>query len=306
MSTRLTLPRISVITPSFNQAEFLEQTLESVVSQGYPNLDYIVMDGGSTDGSVEIIQRYAKHLSFWTSEKDQGQSDAINRGFSRATGDIFCWINSDDYLEADSLMTAAAYFEEHKDWNVLNGGCRIVGQSERMPEVIGTVRRLECPGKTAVRRWSQFWFAQQSTFWRRSLWERVGPLKTDLHFVMDLELWSRFLALTEIHAVGEVLANYRLHLSAKCVADSASVALEILKLTATNLLDTRATRSISEIEAITELAWRQNNSWAELLEECDSPRYVLRDPFQPNPASSEAKAYNILLKLKNAFTRRRR
>jgi len=298
----LNLPRISVVTPSYNQAQFVEQTICSVLDQKYPNLEYIVIDGGSTDGSVEIIQRYAGQLTHWSSEKDDGQSDAINRGFEQATGDICCWINSDDYLEPNSLHIVANYFSKNQNWNVLNGGCRIVGHSTITPEVIGTVRRLECPGKHAVRRWPQYWFGQQSTFWRRSLWNRVGPLKKDLHFIMDLELWARFARETEIHSVPEILASYRLHDSAKCVADATSVALETLRFAITGMIESHSTMPPQTTEEIAALAYQQNSAWADLLDQLEvGPE---PDELDTSPPTVPSGIRGRLSRLKQAVSRR--
>ncbi|MGQ0603596.1 MAG: glycosyltransferase family 2 protein, partial [Anaerolineales bacterium] len=119
----LPLPRLSIITPSFNQAQFLEATLRSVLDQHYPNLEYLVIDGGSTDDSVAIIQRYADRLAYWVSEKDRGQSDAINKGLARATGEIVAWLNSDDTYLPGALAAQAGYLCAHTDVEVVYGDC---------------------------------------------------------------------------------------------------------------------------------------------------------------------------------------
>src|SRR5262249_46923914 len=119
-------PRITIITPSFNQAQFFEQTIASVLDQNYPNLEYIIIDGGSQDHSVEIIRKYDHRLAYWVSEKDRGQTHAINKGLERATGDIIAYLNSDDFYLAGTLHRVAEYFQQHPDVDLLHGRCRTV------------------------------------------------------------------------------------------------------------------------------------------------------------------------------------
>jgi glycosyltransferase involved in cell wall biosynthesis len=122
-------PVISIVTPSFNQDQFLEQTISSVLGQGYTNLEYIIIDGGSTDNSVDIIRKYSNSLTFWKSERDQGQSDAINQGFQRATGDIVAWINSDDYYLPGILLKIIEYFERHPQVDIVYGDLQVIDPS---------------------------------------------------------------------------------------------------------------------------------------------------------------------------------
>ena len=232
-------PRISVVTPSYQQASFLEQTIRSVLDQGYPNLEYIVMDGGSTDGSIEIIERYADRLSFWVSESDDGQSDAINKGFDHATGDIYCWINSDDYLEPHSLERVAKYFVEHPECEVLHGVCRCVDESGR-DQSAEPLRSMKGTVPEALATWTQNWFAQQSTFWRADVWKDVGGLDCSLHYAMDYDLWQKFAARTTFHVISDVLASYRFHQAAKCSADWGKLIAEIV--------DVQARHSASEMQ----------------------------------------------------------
>src|SRR5262245_54842718 len=121
-------PRISIVTPSYNQAPYLHQTIDSVLSQGYPNLEYIVIDGGSTDGSVDSIRRYEKHLAYWASERDRGQTHAINKGFKRATGEVHAYLNSDDYYLPETLATVARAVRMRPDVDLIHGRCRYVDE----------------------------------------------------------------------------------------------------------------------------------------------------------------------------------
>jgi glycosyltransferase involved in cell wall biosynthesis len=121
--------RVTVVTPSYNQAQFLEETIRSVLLQGYPNLEYIIIDGGSTDGSVEIIRKYEKHLSDWVSEPDRGQSHAINKGFARATGEYIAWLNSDDVYEPGIIANAVAWFAEHPECDMIYSDCALVDEA---------------------------------------------------------------------------------------------------------------------------------------------------------------------------------
>src|SRR5882672_2272557 len=128
-------PKVTIVTPSYNQGEFLEETIRSVLLQGYPNLEYIIIDGGSTDRSVEIIRRYEKWLAHWVSERDRGQSDAINKGFSRSTGDICAYLNSDDVYLPHALLSVARLFEKHPDAALLYGDCQLIDESSRVVDL---------------------------------------------------------------------------------------------------------------------------------------------------------------------------
>ncbi len=187
-SVETVYPKISVITPSYNQAQFIEQTLRSVLDQGYPNLEYIVIDGGSTDGSVEIIQKYADRLTYWVSEKDRGQSHAINKGFLRSTGDILCWLNSDDYFLPGTLDHVAKRLAPETNAFALIGQSYVVFTD-------GTPPRLAEGEYTGHRGLLQFWkrytMPQPSIFWRREVYEKIGLLDENLHYIMDFDYWTR-------------------------------------------------------------------------------------------------------------------
>jgi glycosyltransferase involved in cell wall biosynthesis len=180
-------PKLSIITPSYNQAAFIERTLESVLDQGYENLEYIVVDGGSNDGSAEIIERYSGRLAWWTSEPDDGQTDALNKGLARATGDIVAYINSDDYYLPGAFDAAVDALERSdRLWTV--GACRYVDVNDALQEVWTP---------SLPRRGRQWWLLdpwgvpQAASFWRRELFERFGPFREDMHYVFDTEFELR-------------------------------------------------------------------------------------------------------------------
>jgi glycosyltransferase involved in cell wall biosynthesis len=185
----MNLPRVTIVTPSYNQAAFLEETLRSVISQNYPNLEYIVMDGGSKDGSVEIIQKYQQHLAYWTSEKDAGASDAIAKGFQRATGEIMAYLNSDDPYMPGSIHAAVEFFQKHP-------GCDVVFGNTYWTDPNGNV--------LAERRQTPFWptsyvyggcdLQQPSIFWRREIYLKSGGMDSSFITAFDTDLFHRFIA----------------------------------------------------------------------------------------------------------------
>ncbi|HEV2395258.1 MAG TPA: glycosyltransferase family 2 protein [Verrucomicrobiae bacterium] len=211
-------PRISIVTPSFNQGTFLEQTIRSVLDQNYPDLQYVVVDGGSTDGSVEIIRKYADRLHWWVSEPDAGQYDAINKGFGHTTGDIMAWLNADDkYLPwsfgvVADVMGSLPQIEWltslfHLFWN---GD----GRPMRCEYHPGFSSRLILKGGTLPGcGWAAWSFIQQeSTFWRRSLWERAGGrLDKNCNLAADYDLWVRFAIEAELFSTPIPLAGFRQH-----------------------------------------------------------------------------------------------
>ena len=204
---------ISIITPSFNQAQYIEQTIESVLSQNYSPLEYIIIDGGSTDNSVDIIRKYEKYLTYWTSEPDKGQSHAINKGLNRATGDIVNWLNSDDFLEKDALKIIRENFFDPAV-NVLIGRSNIVSEAGIIKVTQGTDVYHTNLSKTL----GQARIDQPETYYRRKIFESLGPLDESLHCVMDKEFWMRFLikfGLDGVVKIPEVLANFRWHSSSK-------------------------------------------------------------------------------------------
>jgi glycosyltransferase involved in cell wall biosynthesis len=181
-------PRISIVTPSYHQARYLPETIESILKQDYPNLEYIIIDGGSTDGSVDVIRRYESHLAYWVSEKDSGQSEAINKGFRKSTGVLFNWINSDDVLFPGALHRIARAYLRHPD------AALIVGDHARGDGGRGIFLASGAPSRRAVS--PAGWvmpIGQQSAFIAARVFERVGGVREDLHCIMDAELYYRIL-----------------------------------------------------------------------------------------------------------------
>ena len=202
-----TYPKISIVTPSFNQGRFLEHTMRSVLSQDYSNLEYIVIDGGSTDGSVEIIKRYADRLSFWTSESDHGHGDALNKGFARSSGEIMAWINSDDMYLPWTFQVVAEIFASFPQVMWISGTAAFwsstgfLMESNRAPM-----------GRMDYLLGNYAWIQQESVFWRRGLWERAGShITTKYRYMVDGELWSRFFQHSELVTTQCILGGYRVH-----------------------------------------------------------------------------------------------
>lgn len=198
-------PKISVVTPSYNQGRFLEDTIVSVLSQNYSNLEYIIMDGGSTDNSVEIIKKYADKLAYWQSKPDGGQSAAINEGFRRATGDIYCWLNSDDQFAENALKTVGEYFCNHTEclWMAGSG----ILKFEKQRQEISIPKKLDLKTiSTAITS-----IAQPSVFWRKELWRQAKGLFEEFHYAMDFDLWVQFSKISEGHVLKETFSIANMH-----------------------------------------------------------------------------------------------
>jgi glycosyltransferase involved in cell wall biosynthesis len=182
-------PKISIVTPVFNQVNFIEDTIRSVIEQDYSNLEYIVIDGGSTDGTLDIIKKYDSAISFWLSEKDSGMYNALNKGFKRSTGEIMCWINSDDILLPGALFNMARLFNDLPKVNWIQGINSFIDLEGKVIDV--TIAKKFSFISFLMGNYK--WIQQESTFWRRSLWESAGGYVDDnLKFAGDFELWFRF------------------------------------------------------------------------------------------------------------------
>jgi glycosyltransferase involved in cell wall biosynthesis len=199
-------PQISIVTPSLNQGKFLGATLESVLGQGYPALEYLVMDGGSEDNSVEVIRRRASALSFWRSEPDRGQAAAINEGFSRTCGVILGWLNSDDLYTPETFSLVASILDPISDQPVVvYGGCELFHDSRGSREV-----RLALPFDLEMLQITDY-LDQPSVFWTRAAWELVGPLDESLHYAFDWDWFLRAAKKCKFICSDQVLSRYRIH-----------------------------------------------------------------------------------------------
>jgi glycosyltransferase involved in cell wall biosynthesis len=206
------MTRVTIVTPSFNQAPYLEATIQSVLSQDYPEIEYFIMDGGSKDGSLEIIRKYEDRLAGWLSEPDQGQTDAINKGFARATGDVLAWLNSDDTYEPGAVRQAVELLEQHPEISMIYGNCNYIDEAGR---VIGRFPAAQ----TDYRRLREGYvhIPQQASFFRADLVRQVGQLDPTFYFAMDYDLWVRLAKIAPPLYVPHLWANFRLHRDAKTI-----------------------------------------------------------------------------------------
>ncbi len=202
-------PRVSIVTPSYNQGRFVEETIRSVLLQGYPNLEYIVIDGGSTDGSIDIIRRYEDWLTYWVSESDEGQSDAINKGWKRGSGEVVAWINADDTYCPGAIQVAAEMFRENDDIVLVSGAGNTVDVHGK---TVPSTRRYEDLDPYIILKRGGGIPNQPSIFLRRRVLDEVGFLNTQLHYVMDWEFWIRIglhYRPEQLARTNKVLSNYR-------------------------------------------------------------------------------------------------
>jgi len=215
---------LSIITPSYNQAAFLEQTIRSVLGQEYPNLEYAIVDGGSTDGSLEIIRKYSDQLTWWISEPDDGQADAINKGFARATGDVIAWLNSDDMYAPGAVLQAVKILDENPDVGMIYGNAVSFNQDGRpLNDLSFADWGLE--GLVAFNI-----ICQPAVFMRREILERAGYLDEKYHMMLDHQLWLRIARLTKIKHIPKLWAFARHHTEAKNVAQASKFGEEAFRI----------------------------------------------------------------------------
>ena len=212
-STPQTLPRISVVVPSYNQAAYLPATLDSLLNQGYPDLEILLMDGGSTDGSVGVMDAYASRLAVAVSERDRGQAHAINKGMARATGEVLTWLNSDDLLLPGALQAVGAIYAAFPAVRWLTGRPVNLGSDGRLRSFPLRTGRFQSLIRRGLYHGRAFGFIrQEGTFWRRSLWEQAGGVLDEArHYTMDYALWRQFAQFAPLVTVDEALAAFRQH-----------------------------------------------------------------------------------------------
>lgn len=217
-------PRVSIVTPSYNQGQFLEETIRSVLLQGYPNLYYVVIDGGSTDGSLDVIKKYERFLSFWVSERDGGQAQAINKGWKHAGGEVLAWINSDDIYLPGSVAKAVSYLADHQQVGMVYGEGYHIDVDGRI------VERYPTEKFDADRLGDTCYICQPTTFIRRSVIEKVGPVDESLRFCMDYDLWIRISQQSVIDYLPDYIAHSRLHEESKTIKQAVPRAREALDM----------------------------------------------------------------------------
>lgn len=218
-------PKITIITPSYNQGHFIEQTILSVIEQKYPNLEYFIIDGGSTDNTVDIIKKYEEHITYWVSEKDKGQSHAINKGLDKATGQIINWLNSDDYYEPHSLFKVATAFNRGEHVKVVCGRSRLFNKQKTVAYSPGTDVYTDNLAKTIG--WARI--DQPETFFKAEVVKEMGLLDNRLHYLMDRDWWVKYLLLFGIKGVVKIpdtLVNFRLHEDSKTVSQNSNFQVE--------------------------------------------------------------------------------
>ncbi len=218
------LPKISIITPSYNQGQFIEETILSVINQNYPNLEYIIIDGGSTDNSVEIIKKYQHKLTYWVSEPDKGQTHAINKGIKKATGEIITWLNSDDYYQPEILHYVARKYTDKKWSFFFQGAARSIDNKGKELKIIFPIvftEKIKTPFKVRM--------PQPASFFTIELYKKFGTFDEDLHYAMDMDFWL-FIAYSNIpmYKTDKIITNFRIHEDAKSQAGNLPFILDII------------------------------------------------------------------------------
>jgi len=199
-------PKVSIVTPSYNQGQFLERTILSVLNQNYPNLEYIIIDGGSTDGSVEIIKKYEKYLAYWVSEPDKGQSDAINKGFKISRGEILAYLNSDDIYCEGTIRKIANYFSVHSKIYLIYGDYILIDAQDN---VIKYKKEIEFNYNILLYGFS--YIPQPTVFFKRDIFANIGLFDVKLNYVMDCDYWLRVARRYRIQHIPSFLASFRVH-----------------------------------------------------------------------------------------------
>lgn len=233
---------VSIITPSYNQAKYLEQTIQSVFNQDYPRIEYIVIDGASKDGSVDIIKKYADKLTYWESKKDKGQADAINKGFAHATGEIIAWLNSDDYYLPGAVRAAVKVFEENPDVVLVYGDMLAVDENSTTFNTL-TYKQLTLEDLFCFQI-----IGQPAVFMRRSALQKTSGLDLTFHFLLDHLLWIKIAKQGKILHVSQTWAAARYHAEAKNVAKAAEFGLEAFRILETIAQDKDLAKALLDVD----------------------------------------------------------
>lgn len=290
-------PTISVVTPSYNQGQFIEETLRSVLLQGYPKLEYFVMDGGSDDGSVAVIERYADWLAGWSSQPDRGQAHAINKGFALADGEILAWLNSDDIYCANAFFEVARCFREFPGAMVVSGACRLVDEERRPLAVKGShsldlhylLRGGGVPG-------------QPSVFFRRQVFEEIGGLKESLNYELDWEYWVRIADKYPPSAVAKtdaILSEARIWDAAKTSVAGLAGVEERQRAYDGLYNDARSSPRLKRMRAVTRSSvyWRRALWYWRNQRKYDAmPNLMRAVVLNPNPATNLRRLQMLLLR----------
>lgn len=279
----MAIPKISIITPSYNQGEFIEETILSVIGQNYPNLEYIIIDGGSTDRTVEVIKKYEKYLTYWVSEKDKGQSHAINKGFDRATGDILGWLNSDDLYLPGTFSSISELMKENT-MGIFFGNCIRFNETEN--GVISSGSNVCGWQKYNDLSFSDY-IIQPSTFWSRKTLQTIGPLREDLHFGFD---WEWFLRAQQLNvpfiSTNKCFSMYRFHQSHKSGTGGAKRQKELLEIYELynaraaslykKLIDESLSLNSRKVKMLIKLMqfFKKSHSYADILKLSKSKKYA--------------------------------
>jgi len=219
------LPLVSIVIPSYNQARFLETTIRSVLEQDYPQIELFLVDGGSTDGSLDIIHRYTDRLTWWVSEKDNGHADALNKGFSHAKGEILAWLNSDDTYYPGAISDAVASLQAHPEVSMVYGDADL---TDERGKVIGSFASRQTDYQKLLR--GSVHIPQATTFFRADLWRQVGPLSLSLFYAFDYDLWVRLAKVSKLLYVPRAWATFRLHPEGKSVLNDDRCYPDMLKV----------------------------------------------------------------------------
>ncbi len=218
-------PLVSIAIPSYNQAAYLEEAIQSILAQSYAPIEIILIDGGSTDGSLEIIQRYADRLAYWQSKPDAGQTDAINQGLDRATGKYQAWLNADDRLLPNAVGEAVEYLEANIKVGLIYGQADFINASGK---VIGKFPAAQTDYARLMRAYVHI--PQQAAFWRTELWQQVGPLDAELYFAMDYDLWVRLAKVSQLKYIERKWAQFRLHGDSKTMSNDFKAWEDMLRI----------------------------------------------------------------------------